>query len=94
MKSERLKRRLDRNRPMVSVTLRMPADVVEDLKKIAPLKGISGYQPLIRAYVGKGLRKDIKLLEEDTLAGLVDSLRRRGVSEAVLDKALEEVGRG
>jgi hypothetical protein len=33
MKIEALKQRLDRNRPMTSVTIRMPEDVVEDLKK-------------------------------------------------------------
>jgi hypothetical protein len=35
MKIEKLKKRLDRNRPMTAVTLRMPADVIEDLKQIA-----------------------------------------------------------
>ena len=43
MKIERLKRRLKRDRPMISVTLRIPQDVVEDLKYIAPLCGFSGY---------------------------------------------------
>jgi hypothetical protein len=36
-----LKQRLNKNRPMKSVTLRMPEDVVEDLKTIAPLLGSS-----------------------------------------------------
>lgn len=54
MKIEYLKRRLDRNRPMTLVSIRMPVDVVEDLKPIAPLLGFSGYQPLLRAYVGRG----------------------------------------
>ncbi len=90
MKNSRLKKRLDRNRPMVSVTLRMPEDVVEDLKKIAPLKGITGYQPLIRAYIGQCLRKDMKLVENDTISGLVDSLKRRGVSDSIIEEALAE----
>jgi hypothetical protein len=46
MKIESLKQRLDRNCPMTSVTIRMPEDVVADLKKVAPLLGFSGYQPL------------------------------------------------
>src|SRR3972149_10253006 len=50
MKIEKLKKRLDRNRPMTTVTLRMPEDVADDLKRIAPLLGFSGYQPLMRAY--------------------------------------------
>jgi hypothetical protein len=90
MKNETLKRRLVRHRPMVSVTLRMPEDVVEDLKKIAPLKGMSGYQPLIRAYIGQCLRKDMRLIEDDTIAGLVSGLKRRGVSDSIIEEALTE----
>ena len=91
MKNSKMKTRLDRNRPMVSVTLRMPEDVVEDLKKVAPLKGISGYQPLIRAYIGQCLRKDLKLIENDALSGLVNSLKKRGVSDSIIEEALAEV---
>jgi hypothetical protein len=43
MKVETLKKRLDRNRPMTSVTIRIPEDVIEDLKRVAPLLGFSGY---------------------------------------------------
>lgn len=32
---------------MVTISMRMPEDVVEDLKRVAPLLGFSGYQPLI-----------------------------------------------
>ena len=56
MKSDELRRRLDKNRTMVPVSIRMPEDVIEDLKRIAPQLGFSGYQPLIRAYIGQGLR--------------------------------------
>ena len=79
---------------MSSVTLRMPEDVVEELKRVAPLMGFSGYQPLIRAYVGHGLRRDLERLDNDTVSGLVASLKKRGVSAAVIDKALAEVARG
>jgi hypothetical protein len=91
MKVEALKQRLDRNRPMTSVTIRMPEDVVEDLKKIAPLLGFSGYQPLIRAYIGQGLRVDLERFESDIVTALVASLKRRGVSDALIDEALSEV---
>jgi hypothetical protein len=91
MKVEVLKRRLDRNRPMTSVTIRMPEDVVEDLKKVAPLLGFSGYQPLIRAYIGQGLRVDLERFEGETVTALIASLKRQGVSEAVIDEALREV---
>ncbi len=91
MKIEALKQRLNRNRPMTSVTLRIPEDVVEDLKKVAPLLGFLGYQPLIRAYIGQGLRVDLERFESDTVTALVASLKRRGVSDAVIDEALNEV---
>jgi predicted transcriptional regulator len=91
MKIDTLKQRLDRNRPMTSVTIRMPEDVVEDLKRVAPLLGFSGYQPLIRAYIGQGLRVDLERFESATVTALVASLKRRGVSDAVIDEALSEV---
>jgi predicted DNA binding CopG/RHH family protein len=91
MKIEALKQRLNRNRPMTSVTIRMPEDVIEDLKKVAPLLGFSGYQPLIRAYIGQGLRVDLERFESETVTALVASLKRRGVSDAVIDEALSEV---
>jgi hypothetical protein len=99
MKIEALKQRLDaqrateghRDRPMTSVTIRMPEDVVEDLKRVAPLLGFSGYQPLMRAYIGQGLRVDLKRFESETLTAFVASLKRRGVSDTVIDEALSEV---
>jgi putative aminopeptidase FrvX len=90
MKAETLRKRLDRNRPMTSVTIRMPEDVVEDLKRLAPQLGFSGYQPLVRAYVGQAMREDLKRLEKDKLAALVESLKRRGVSEKLIVSALED----
>ena len=77
---------------MVAITLRMPQDVVEDLKRVAPRLGFSGYQPLIRAYVGRGLRADLARLEAGPLETLVADLRRRGVDESVLREALEATG--
>jgi hypothetical protein len=91
MKLEHLKKRLDRNRPMTTVSIRFPADVIEDLKRVAPLRGFSGYQPLVRAYVGQGLRIDLERLENDTVAALVESLKRHGVSEDVVNAALDDV---
>jgi hypothetical protein len=94
MKIEKLKSRLDRDRPMVSVTLRMPEDVVQDLKRIAPLLGFSGYQPLIRAYVGQGLRKDLDRLDSDAISGFIAGLKKRGVSPEVIEEALAEIAHG
>ena len=91
MKLEQLKKRLDKQRPMTTISIRFPEDVLEDLKRVAPLRGFSGYQPLIRAYVGQGLRADLERLEQDPMTVLVESLKRHGVSEEVLQEALAEV---
>src|SRR5215813_13414246 len=91
MKLEQLKKRLDKQRPMTTISMRFPVDVLDDLKRVAPLRGFSGYQPLIRAYVGQGLRTDLAQLEQDPVTALVESLKRHGVSEEVLQEALAEV---
>lgn len=91
MKIETLKQRLDKNRPMIMVTLRIPEDVVEELKQLAPILGFSGYQPLIRAYIGQGMRADLEKLENNTVNALIASLKRHGVSDDIIHEALNEV---
>lgn len=66
MKNSKLRERLKQDRPMTMISLRIPEDVLEDLKLVAPRLGFSGYQPLIRAYIGQGLREDLARLENDT----------------------------
>ncbi|MBR8831056.1 MAG: hypothetical protein N5P05_003761 [Chroococcopsis gigantea SAG 12.99] len=94
MKIEVLKKRLDKNRPMTIITIRIPEDVIEDLKRVAPLLGFSGYQPLARAYIGQGLRLDLERLEKDKVSLLIDSLKRLGVNEEIIENALAEINRG
>jgi hypothetical protein len=70
----------------------MPEDVVEDLKYVAPKLGFSGYQPLIRAYVGQGLRADLARLEEiPEVTQLLESLRKHGVKDEVIASAMADV---
>ena len=76
---------------MTSVTIRMPEDVVENLKRVAPLLGFSDYQPLIRAYVGQGLRVDLERVDSEMVSALIVSLKRRGVSDVMIGEALSEV---
>jgi hypothetical protein len=90
MKAEVLKKRLDKNRPMTTITIRIPEDVIEDLKRVAPLLGFSGYQPLVRAYIGQGLRADLERLDGDTVSTLIASLKRHGVSDEIINEALSE----
>lgn len=89
--NERIQKRLQKDRPMTSISLRIPEDVIEDLKAIAPTLGFSGYQPLIRAYIGQGLRKDLARLENDQVKLVVESLRRHGVNDQVIAEAIAEV---
>lgn len=93
MKINKLKTRLSRSRTMITITMRIPEDVVADLKRVAPHRGFSGYQPLIRAYVGQGLREDLAVLEGNPeITKLIASLKKQGITEAKLAKALTEAG--
>lgn len=77
---------------MATISIRMPEDVVEDLKRVAPVLGFSGYQPLIRAYIGQGLRQDLERLDRNPeIERLVESLRRQGVTEEVISSAIAEM---
>jgi len=92
MKASDLKKRLRQDRPMVTISVRMPQDIIDDLKRVAPRLGFSGYQPLLRAYVGQGLRHDLEALEgEIELAELIESLVRHGVDETLIAEAMNEV---
>ena len=92
IKMQKFKQRLNKDRKNVMVSISMPEDVVDDLKRIAPLLGFSGYQPLMRAYIGQGLRKDIAKLEQSSeVIKLMESLRKLGVSDEVLETAVAEV---
>jgi hypothetical protein len=88
---DKLKRRLAKDRKMVSVTLRMPQDVVDSLKTLAPLKGLSGYQALLKAYVSEGLRRDEAAHLFGPAARLAEALRKRGVPAELIEQASRDV---
>lgn len=91
MKINKLKERLQPERKMTMVSIRIPEDVVEDLKRVAPLRGFSGYQPLMKAYIGQGLRDDLGRFEVNLeMATLIDSLRRQGVEDEIIAMAIAE----
>ena len=91
--SERIQRRLRKDRPMTTISIRIPEDVIEDLREIAPALGFSGYQPLIRAYIGQGLRKDQTQIENSQLQLLTESLRKQGIADKVISVAIAEAQR-
>ena len=91
MLSERLRKRLQKDRPMTSITLHIPVDVVESMKEIAPLKGFSGYQTLLKSYISEGLRKDEAQFSNLSVTRLIDALRKHGVSEAIIEVAKRDL---
>lgn len=92
MKINDLKNRLAKNRPMTEFTLRIPEDVLEDLRRIAPQLGFSNIEALIRAYIGQGLRMDLEKLEQmPEVSSLIESLRRKGVKDDILADAVAEI---
>ncbi|WP_058865911.1 hypothetical protein [Chloracidobacterium thermophilum] len=92
MNINKIARRLQKDRPMTMVSIRIPDDVIEDLKRVAPKLGFSGYQALIKAYIGQGLRADLERLENSIeVSALIESLRKKGVKEEIISSAMAEV---
>jgi hypothetical protein len=88
--AQRVWKRLRRDRPMTTISIRIPEDVIDDLKDIAPALGYSGYQPLIRAYIGRGLRKDLEKLDRSPGQALAESLRKRGMTDGMIAEVIAE----
>jgi hypothetical protein len=91
MLSERLTNRLKKDRPSTSITLRIPVDVVDALKAIAPQRGFSGYQTLLKAYLSEGLRRDEAQFGAPSQARLIEALKRQGVAAEVIEAAEREL---
>lgn len=90
MLNETLKKRIDKDRPATSITLRIPVDVVDSLKAIAPHKGYAGYQTLLKAYISEGLRRDEAMYASDAIQKLARALKKRGVSDSLLVEAMRD----
>lgn len=91
MKIETLKKRLTKNRPMTTITMRLRWKCGWRFEASCAFTGVFRLSPLARAYIGQGLRADLERLENDTVSALVESLKRHGVSDEVLQEALSEV---
>lgn len=88
---ERIQTRLSKDRPMTTITLRIPMDAVESMKEIAPQRGFSGYQALLKSYVSEGLRRDEAQFAFGPAARLIEVLKKHGVPESILEEAVREV---
>lgn len=76
---------------MTSITLRIPIDVVESMKAIAPYKGFSGYQALLKSYISDGLCRDEAQFTFSKEAKLIAALKKLGIPDSVIEKATKEM---
>lgn len=90
MSISRIKERLTKDRTMRTVTVRMPADAVEAMKQIAPLRGFSGYQTLLKLYVSEGLRPDEVLLDPP-VTKFIQALLDHGVPAKIIEQASRKI---
>ena len=93
MLTERLKRRLAKDRPMASIPVRVPIDVIDSIKEIAPQRGFAGYQTLLKLklYLSEGLRRDeVQFSRSTPEARLIEALKKQGVSDEELAPAERE----
>jgi len=91
MLTDRLKTRLTREREMTTITLRIPVDVVESMKTIAPKRGFAGYQALLKTYISDGLRRDEAALLEPGYAKFMRALQRHGVPPETIAQVEREL---
>jgi hypothetical protein len=82
-----------KQRPTTMISIRIPVDVMEKLRKIAPAKGMSGYQALIKYYVGKCLREDFELVRQmESAEKLESTLTKMGLKADQIDEVWEALG--
>ena len=72
MINERLRKRLKKDRPTTTITMRIPVDVVESLKAIAPTRGFTAYQTLLKGYISDADQDSFTVV--DSMTGSRNSL--------------------
>jgi predicted DNA binding CopG/RHH family protein len=58
MINKQLRMRLKKDRPSTTITMRIPTDIVDSLRALAPMRGFTAYQTLLKSYISEGLRRD------------------------------------
>lgn len=80
-----------RPRPTETVTLEIPKDALESLKKIAAKRDMS-YQALLKFYIGQGLRQDVaRLFGDHVLETAAEVLAKHIQSEEEVSAILREI---
>ena len=80
-----------RPRPTETVTIEIPKNTIEALKKVA-LKRDMSYQALLKFYIGQGLRQDLtRLFSDHVLETTAEILAKHIQSEEDLSNILREI---
>lgn len=80
-----------RPRPTETVTLEIPKDTLESLKKMA-LKRDMSYQALLKFYIGQGLRQDLtRLFGDHILETTAEVLAKHLQSDEKVSAILREI---
>ncbi|QTA90818.1 hypothetical protein [Desulfonema magnum] len=83
---------LSEDRQATTIQLKIPADVSDDLERVARAKGMADCQPLIRFYVGQGLRKDLAELRKKNAAQEARKvLGKHNVDPRIIDEVMAAV---
>jgi hypothetical protein len=61
------------------------------MKEIAPHRGFSGCQALLKSYISDGLRRDEAQFAFSVEARLMEALKKRSVSAEILADAAKEL---
>ncbi len=80
-----------RPRPTETVSIKIPKDTLESLKKVATSRDMS-YQALLKFYIGQGLRQDLsKLFGDRVLEMTAEVLARHIQSEEEVLAIVQEI---
>jgi len=80
---------LSEDRPAITISLTMPADVINDLERVSQAKGMTDYQPLIKFYVGHGLRKDLaELGKKNSVQEAQRVLGKYNIDPGIIDEVI------
>ncbi len=60
---DRIKKRLVKDAPTASVSMRLPERMIEELKEIAAASRFSSYRAVIRFYLSQGMRADLEKID-------------------------------
>jgi uncharacterized protein (DUF2384 family) len=58
-----VKPRLPKDRPLREITLRLPADIIDDLLKVVATMGYTSVERAMRMYIEQGVRQDLARID-------------------------------